>query len=95
MVTDDRSRLSQVMSVRVRHILVSTKEMADDLLTQLKANADFEELARAISGCEFTRESGGEVRNTNTSQTAMKALIGSRPSHATGIFEWWGLDVVF
>jgi parvulin-like peptidyl-prolyl isomerase len=57
----------QVMSVRVRHILVSTKEMAEDLFTQLKANADFEELARAISGCEFTRESGGEVRNAKMS----------------------------
>jgi hypothetical protein len=55
----------QVVSVRIRHILVSTKEMADELFSQLKAGTDFEELARAISGCESTRESGGEASHHN------------------------------
>ena len=49
------------MSVNVRHLLVSTKEMADDLMTQLRGGADFEELASSISMCEFTREEGGKV----------------------------------
>jgi len=35
--------------------------MADDLMTQLRGGADFEELASSISMCEFTREEGGKV----------------------------------
>lgn len=35
--------------------------MAEDLMASLRSGIDFEELAKTISSCESTRESGGEV----------------------------------
>ena len=46
----------------VRHILVQTEEMAKVCLSQIKAGADFAELASSISDCRETRVKGGEVR---------------------------------
>ncbi len=47
--------------VRARHILVDTREEAEQLLAQLQAGADFAELARAYSMDESTREAGGDL----------------------------------
>ena len=53
--------MPKVVSVRVRHILVSTSEMADELMLQLRGGADFEQLASSISMCEHSREEGGQA----------------------------------
>ena len=47
--------------VHARHILVDTREEAEQLLAQLQAGADFAELARRYSQDESTREAGGDL----------------------------------
>lgn len=47
--------------VHARHILVSTPEEAEQLLSQLQAGADFAELARTYSQDESTRLAGGDL----------------------------------
>lgn len=47
--------------VHARHILVDTREEAEQLLAQLQSGADFAELARAYSKDESTREAGGDL----------------------------------
>lgn len=47
--------------VHARHILVDTREEAEQLLAQLQAGADFAELARTYSQDESTRETGGDL----------------------------------
>jgi parvulin-like peptidyl-prolyl isomerase len=47
--------------VHARHILVATREDAEQILAQLQANADFNELARTYSLDENTRENGGDL----------------------------------
>ncbi len=47
--------------VNVRHILVSTEEEAQDLKSQLRKGAKFEELARKQSKDNFSKERGGEL----------------------------------
>jgi len=47
--------------VHARHILVDTREEAEQLLAQLEAGADFAELARTYSQDESTREAGGDL----------------------------------
>jgi len=47
--------------VHARHILVDTRERAEQLLAQLQAGEDFAALARAYSLDESTREAGGDL----------------------------------
>ncbi|HIP87985.1 MAG TPA: hypothetical protein EYH27_06075 [Anaerolineales bacterium] len=47
--------------VHARHILVDTREEAEQLLAQLQAGADFAELARQYSQDESSRETGGDL----------------------------------
>lgn len=46
--------------IKVSHILVSTKEKADDIKSQLEEGANFEELARKHSECP-SAEYGGDL----------------------------------
>ena len=55
------ARSAGVSAVRVRHILVDSDELAQQLWQQLRDGAEFDELARAVSACASTREKGGEV----------------------------------
>jgi hypothetical protein len=58
----ETERLRKVSSVRVRHILVSSLDLATDLHDQLRnSRTDFETLAAQISNCETSREEGGNV----------------------------------
>jgi hypothetical protein len=58
----EQERLRKVQSVRVRHILVSTSDLALQLQDQLRdLKTDFEELALQISNCESSRKEGGNV----------------------------------
>lgn len=47
--------------IRIAHILVSQKELAEEILAGAKAGADFGALAREHSEDEATREQGGEM----------------------------------
>ena len=57
----DSKRSSAVTAVRVRHILVQSEEMQNNLHDMLRSGADFMELATASSACAATREKGGEI----------------------------------
>ena len=47
--------------VRARHILVDSREQAEEILKQLEQGADFAELARKYSLDETSRENGGDL----------------------------------
>jgi hypothetical protein len=58
----EQERLRKVNSVRVRHILVSTSDLALQLMDQLRTfKTDFADLAAQISNCESSRNEGGNV----------------------------------
>lgn len=60
----EQERLRKVQSVRVRHILVSSSDLALQLQDQLrdaKTRTDFADLAAQISNCESSRKDGGNV----------------------------------
>lgn len=50
-----------VEQVHARHILVGTREEAEDLLKQISAGANFDELARLFSRDPSTRPAGGDL----------------------------------
>ena len=49
------------MKIRASHILVETKEQAENLLIDLKDGVSFEELAKSYSKCPSGRD-GGDLR---------------------------------
>ena len=49
------------MKIRASHILVATKEEAENLLLDIKNGVSFEDLARDYSKCPSGRE-GGDLR---------------------------------
>ena len=56
------ARARGVTAVRVRHILVQTAEMANELRRAVASgSAKFDQLAGMASGCAATRDKGGEV----------------------------------
>ena len=57
----NRDRLGTPEAVRLRHILVQTRQEADDLLVALKAGADFAKLAQNKSLDAATRAQGGDL----------------------------------
>jgi len=57
----NRSHFDIPEQIRCRHILVKTKEQAEDLLIALKAGADFSIMAKAKSEDPATREKGGDI----------------------------------
>ena len=61
-----------LMAVRIKHIVVSTQEMADICLMQLRSTLttqlSFAELASQISACSLTRTKGGEIGWISLSQ---------------------------
>lgn len=46
------------MRARARHILVDSKDVAEDLKQQIEDGADFAELAREHSSCPSSRQGG-------------------------------------
>eukprot|EP00286_Rhodomonas_abbreviata_P014211 CAMPEP_0181318682 /NCGR_PEP_ID=MMETSP1101-20121128/17139_1 /TAXON_ID=46948 /ORGANISM="Rhodomonas abbreviata, Strain Caron Lab Isolate" /LENGTH=205 /DNA_ID=CAMNT_0023426173 /DNA_START=194 /DNA_END=808 /DNA_ORIENTATION=+ len=73
----EKERQDKVQSVWARHLLVGTKEMAEDLLKQAQQGADFEELCKQISACETTREKGGEIGWVGEEDEHLEELLPS------------------
>jgi tRNA-2-methylthio-N6-dimethylallyladenosine synthase len=73
-----------VSAMWLSHILVSSEEMAALLLAQLRAGADFGELAASASACEGTRNKGGAIGWVNREgvEPHVDALI---PPHAQAL----------
>ena len=58
----EEERVRKVQSVRLRHILVATSDLALQLQDQLRnTRTDFEELAAQISNCEASRKDNGNI----------------------------------
>jgi tRNA-2-methylthio-N6-dimethylallyladenosine synthase len=52
---------SKIAAIKLRHIMVATKEVADECKSLITSNqASFESLAQSLSMCEMTRSHGGE-----------------------------------
>jgi len=57
----------RVESVRLKHILLASEDLAKECLNNLRdASVGFEELASSLSSCTFTRDKGGEIGWVNT-----------------------------
>ncbi len=57
----NRDKLGTPEQIRCRHILVKTKEQADDLLVALSAGADFSVMAKAKSEDPASKDRGGDI----------------------------------
>ncbi|MFN3551142.1 MAG: peptidylprolyl isomerase [Endomicrobiia bacterium] len=57
----NKEQLAVPEQVKCRHILVKTKEQADDILLSLRAGADFSIIAKAKSEDIATKEKGGDL----------------------------------
>lgn len=57
---ENKEKLGAPEAVHLRHILVLTKEEADDIVTKLKAGADFKALAREKSLAASGKSAGGD-----------------------------------
>ncbi|MEO5574962.1 MAG: peptidylprolyl isomerase [Gaiellaceae bacterium] len=59
--TENKAQYSQPQSREVRHILVKTKKLADDLYAQLQVDADFAALAKRFSEDTGSKANGGKL----------------------------------
>ncbi len=92
MIENITSGLSeQADQVHARHILVATEAEAQDLLAQLAAGADFEQLARLFSLDPGTRPAGGDLgwfpRGQLTMQEVEEVAFGLEPGAVSGVIQ--------
>ena len=92
MIQNITSGLSeQADQVHARHLLVATETEAQDLLAQLVAGADFEELARLFSLDPGTRPAGGDLgwfpRGQLTMLEVEEAAFRLEPGEISGVIQ--------
>jgi parvulin-like peptidyl-prolyl isomerase len=85
--------------VHARHIVVSTRDQAQELLDQLEAGADFADLAATYSLDLSTRLAGGDLswfpRGYLTMPAVEEAAFNLQPGEISGIVESeLGFDIV-
>lgn len=77
--------------VNARHIVVGTEEEARQILTQIKAGADFATLARTYSQDVFTRDRGGDLdyfpRGILTSPEVENAAFSLQPGQISDVIK--------
>lgn len=77
--------------VHARHIVVGTEEEAHQILTQIKAGADFATLARTYSQDVFTRDRGGDLgyfpRGILTSPEVENAAFSLQPGQVSDVIK--------
>ena len=77
--------------VHVRHILVDTADLANALITQLQAGADFNSLARQYSQDPLTRDGGGDLgwfpRGVLISKEIEDAAFALQPGQYSGVVQ--------
>jgi parvulin-like peptidyl-prolyl isomerase len=77
--------------VNARHIVVSTEEEAQQILTQLEAGADFARLAQTYSQDAYTRDQGGDLgffpRGVLTSQEVEDVAFALDPGQVSEVVQ--------
>ena len=77
--------------VHARHMLVDNADLANSLLTQLLAGADFNSLARQYSQDTLTRDGGGDLgwfpRGALISKEVEDAAFGLQPGQYSGVVQ--------
>ncbi len=80
---------TQTEHIHARHILVDTEEEARQLLDQIRAGADFAELARRYSQDASTRDAGGDLgffpRGILTSPEVEEAAFALQPGQISDV----------
>lgn len=78
----------QTQSLNARHILVSDRITADDVLRHLKNGKDFQELAKKFSQCPSSPQ-GGDLGNLfgkkNVDSDFLEALENLKVNETSGI----------
>jgi len=76
--------------VRARHILLETREEAEDALARLRAGEDFEELAAELSQDTATKEQGGDLGwfpREQMTATFSEAAFALQPGEISDVVE--------
>jgi parvulin-like peptidyl-prolyl isomerase len=85
------SNLQTAEQVHARHILVDSQATAQALLAQIKAGADFEQIARQSSQDTLTRDSGGDLgwfaRGTLPAKEVEDAAFALQPGEISGVVQ--------
>ena len=73
--------------IHVKHILVSQKFEAEDLLKKIKSGEDFESLARKFSSCPSSESGGdlGEVDSRRLDEDFSEAALKLKIDECSGI----------
>ncbi len=68
---------SSIEALWVRHILLQTRSLADEVFQLLKrGKRDFDEIARTLSDCMETRNSGGEIGWVGIESDHLDGILG-------------------
>lgn len=82
---------STAPQVHARHILVDNNELANSLVTQLQAGADFTSLAQQYSQDTLTRDGGGDLgwfpRGVLISREVEDAAFALQPGQISGVVQ--------
>ncbi|CAM9089689.1 unnamed protein product [Chrysoparadoxa australica] len=98
--TMDRENIE---AMYLRHILVQTPEMATTVMEQIRAGADFEELASSLSDCAGTRSKGGAIGWASLgdehldevlSPAAREAMLKYKPGDVATVVTERGVQIV-
>ncbi|MGE5542091.1 MAG: peptidylprolyl isomerase [Bacillota bacterium] len=95
---ENKDSLGQPARVRARHILVGTKDEADEVLKRVRAGEDFATLASALSTDTGTKINGGDlgfIKAGETEEAFEKAAFALKPGEVSDVVETsYGFHVI-
>ncbi|MGE5542242.1 MAG: peptidylprolyl isomerase, partial [Bacillota bacterium] len=95
---ENKDTLGQSARVRARHILVGTKDEADEVLKRVRAGEDFATLASALSTDTATKINGGDlgfIGAGETEEAFEKAAFALKPGEVSEVVETsYGFHVI-